>query len=138
MSLQQKRALVSLIVIWIAAVGYAVGAVKSPPQTVIQLWLPLVSTAIGLTVMMIFAHILLSIGVGADALRKPVDEADRRVRNIAWRNAGWALAGGLFLLIGLGLLAAPQVLLIQAAVAVFVLSEMVRYSSELFHRRVAA
>ena len=138
MSLQQKRALVSLIVIGIAAAGYADHVMKAPPQTVFQLWGPLVATAVGLTATMIFAHVLLAIGVGAEALRHKTDETDRRVRTAAWRNAGWVLAAGVFLIIGLALVAAPQVLLLQAAVAVFVLGEMVRYGSELVLRRSAA
>jgi hypothetical protein len=138
MSLQQKRALASLIVIAIAAVGYASRELKAPPATPFEVWGPLVSTAVGLTAAMIFAHVLLAIGMGPDALGQKADDTDRRVRTRAWRNAGWVLAAGVFILIGLALLAAPQVLILQAAVAAFVLAEMVRYGSELFLRPSAA
>ncbi|HEY5410462.1 MAG TPA: hypothetical protein VIJ94_07020 [Caulobacteraceae bacterium] len=135
MSFQQKRALISLVVVWIAAVGYGVKAWRSPPSDPMEAALMLVAAAIGLTAMMIVGHILLVIGVGVQEAREPANETDRMARTMARRNASWIMAGGLWLIMGLALISASPVLVMQAAAAAFVLAEMVRFGSEMFRWR---
>jgi hypothetical protein len=137
MSFHQKRALVSLIAIGIAAVGYAVNAWRFPPATLLQAAPRLIGAAIGLTIMMILAHILLAIGAGSDEARRPADERDRMVRTAARRNAWWMMGFGLVLTIGLQFVSASPVLVVQAGAAAFILAELVRYGSELFYYRQA-
>ena len=135
MSFQQKRALVSLVAVWIAAVGYGVKAWRSPPSSPMEAAIMLVAAAIGLTMMMVVANVLLTIGVGIEEARRPATEQDRMARTKARRNASWIMAGGLWLVMGLALISASPVVVLQAAAAAFVLAEMVRYGSELFGLR---
>jgi hypothetical protein len=137
MSFQQKRALVSLIVIWIAAVGYAARVWRSPPDSLTQAAAMLVAAAIGLTVMMVIAHVLLIIGAGRDEARPPADERGRAARDAARRHAAWTMAGGLCLVAGVSLTRVSPAVLVQVAAAALVAAQMVRYGSELFHHRPA-
>lgn len=136
MTFQAKRSLVSFAVMWIVAVGYAVSAVKSPP--IIDGGPRLVETAISLTFMMIVGNILLTIGAGAEEARRRPDERDRKVHLAARADAARALAVGLVLVIGMSLIGLPSWIITQAAVAAFLIAELIRYGLELLYYRRAA
>ncbi len=138
MSFQQKRALVSLIAVWIAAVSCAARLLRSPPETLAQAAQMLVGAAIGLTVLMILAHIVLTIGAGAEQARQPTHEADRKARAMARRNAVGIIVLGGCAIAALKLAALSPVLLLEAAAAAVVLAQMVYYGSETLYCRGAA
>ena len=96
---------------------------------------PIRSGAIGLTVMMILAHIVLNIGAGVEDVRRPPGETERSIRGAARRSSAGVLAIGAVLIGGLALISAPAVVLMQATAAVFILASMARYGSELFYSR---
>ena len=131
MSFQAKRALASLIAIWISAAGYAGSVLRSWPQTPGEAALSIVTAAIGLTVLMILMNILLAIITGAEEARRPLDEAGRLIALEAGRNASLVVGLGLFLAGALALLSMPSVLIAQAAMAALLLAEIVRYTSQL-------
>ena len=126
MTFQQKRALVSLIAIGIAAAGYIAKAVNVPPESPLQAAAMLIGASIGLTVMMILAHIVLHVAGDAEDARQPASEQERMIGRAAWRNAAWVMAAELWIVGGLAVVSAPPVLLLQAAAGAFVLAEMVR------------
>jgi len=138
MSFQQKRALVSLIAVWIAAVGCVARLLRSPPETLAQAAPTLVGAAVGLTVLMIMAHIVLIVGAGAEQARQPAREAARKARLLAWRNALAIMALGGCTIAALKLAALPPVLLLEAGAAAVVLAQMVYYGSEALYGRGAA
>lgn len=135
MSFQQKRALVSLVAIWIAAVSYTARAWRSPPASLAEAVGMLAMAAIGLTVVMILAHIVLAIGAGAEEARRPADAGARKARAAARRNAAWTLVLGLGVVGGLQRVSVSAPMLAQAAAAVLVLAQMVFYGSELIGGR---
>ena len=136
MSFPQKRALVSLIATWIAAVGYAARVLRSPPVSLGQAAQMLIGAAIGLTVLMVLAHIILAIGAGTDAVRRAADQTSRKARFAAHRNAAAILVLGLCATGALGLASATPLILVQAGAAVLVLAQMTFYGSELWFGRL--
>jgi hypothetical protein len=136
MSFPEKRALVSLIAIWIGAVGFAANVWRSPPAMVHPLAM-LFSAAAAVTFIMIISHIGLTIGAGLKEARRPADERDRQVQTAARRNAFVMLGLGLCVAVALAAASLGQAVVVEAVIAAFVLAEMVRYGSELFYYRSA-
>jgi|WetSurMetagenome_2_1015567.scaffolds.fasta_scaffold384408_2 hypothetical protein len=137
MSFQEKRALVSLIAIWIGAVGFAANIWRSPPAAMAHPGAMLFSAAAALTFIMVVSHIGLTIGAGLKAVRQPADDRDRRVQWAARRNGFMILGLGLCATVALAAASIAQVVVVLAVIAAFVLAEMVRYASELLYYRRA-
>ena len=136
MSFPEKRALVSLIAIWIGAVGFAAQAWRSP-AAMAHPGAMLFGAAAAVTFIMIVSRIGLTIGAGVKEARQPAGERDHRVQTTARRNAFLALGLGLCIVVALAAASIPKGLVVQAVIAAFVLAEMVRYASELLYYRRA-
>lgn len=135
MSFREKRALISLLALWIVFVVYAFGLRRGVPQSLIAADLGLVIAWVLATGIMIVSYIALVIAVGPREARRPSDERDRLVQLASQRNAGWVGTVGLWLLMYLAMSATPHPLIAWAAMGLFLLGQLVLYGSELFYYR---
>lgn len=135
LSFREKRALITLLALWIVGLGYAVRVWRFPPANVAAALPGLVGALVLLTGVTIVSHIVLTIGVGAKEARQPSDERDRLVQLASHRNVSWIGNVGLWLVLGLALTAAPHVVIAYAALGAFTLGQAVMYGSELFYYR---
>jgi hypothetical protein len=135
MTFREKRALISLLALWIVGVAYAFGLRRGIPQNLIAADLGLVTAWILASAILIISYIALVIAVGTKEARRPSDERDRLVQLASQRNAGWVGTVGLWLVMYLAMSATPHSMIAWAALALFLLGQIVMYGSELFYYR---
>ena len=135
MSFREKRALITLLAIWIVTIGYVATALRAEPSSVTGAVPGLIGSMALLTGIMVISHIALVIGAGAKEARQPSDERERTVQLASRRNAGVIGQVGLWLILVLAVMSEPHLVIAQAALGTFVLAEIVMYASELFYYR---
>jgi hypothetical protein len=135
MSFREKSALVTLVVLVIAAVGYAGRAQRHPPANAIMAMPGLVGAMMAVIGIMILSHIILIIAVGPKEARHPSDERDRLVLLASRRNGGWIGIVGLWMILMLAVTAASHLTIAYTALGLFVLAELVMHGSQLIYYR---
>ncbi len=135
MSFREKRALISLLAVWIICVVCGFGLRHGVPQILAVTDVGLVFAWILAGVILILSYIALLIGVGIKEASRPSDERDRLVQLASQRNAGWVGMFGLWFLMYLAMSATPHPLIAWAAMGLFLLAQIVLYGSELFYYR---
>lgn len=135
MSFREKRALITLLALWIVVIGYVAAVLHAPPSSIPAAVPGMFGAMFLLIGIMIVSHIALIIGVGPKEARMPSDERERLAQLASRRNVSWVGQVGLWLILMLAIMTQPHVLIAQAALGTFVLAEIVMYASELFYYR---
>lgn len=135
MSFREKRALISLLALWIVGVVFAFGLRRGIPGSLFAADAGLIAAFVLLAGIMIISYIALVIAVGPKEARQPSDERDRLVQLASQRNAGWVGTAGLWLILELAMTRTPHPIIAWSAVGLFLLGQIVMYGSELFYYR---
>ena len=135
MSFREKRALISLLALWIVGAGYVVGLWRHPPANPFVALPGVMLDFILLAAIMTISHIALTIGVGFREAQRPSDERERLVQLASQRNAGWVATVGLWAIPWFALNPTPRLMMTYAALGIFLLGQIVMYGSELFYYR---
>lgn len=136
MTFREKRALVTLVAVWIVIAGYIFGVLRAMPASIARVLPQMIGAVILLIAILIASHIVLLLRARdrAEAQQSP-DERDRLIGMASSRNAGWVGIVGLWLMLMMAVMSLPHVVMAQAALGAFVLAETVRYGSELLYYR---
>ena len=135
MSFREKRALITLIAVWIVAVGYFASVVRAAPISLSDATPGLICAAVSLIAIMILSHIVLVIGAGVEEALQAFDERDRLVQQASRRNMGWIGIAGLWLVLILVINMEPHLVIEYVALGAATLAEMVMYGSQLIYYR---
>jgi len=135
MSFREKRAVISLLALWIVGAGYAVGLWRHPPTSPLMALPGVMGGFLLLAAIMTASHIALAIGIGHKQSQRPSDERERLVQLASQRNAGWVAIVGLWAIPWFTINPSPRVMIIYAALGFFLLGLVVQYASELFYYR---
>jgi hypothetical protein len=135
MSFREKRAVISLLGHWIVGVGYAVGLWRHPPPSPLAALPGVILAFLLLATIMTVSHIALIIAVGWNEAKRPSDERERLVQLASQRNAGLVATCGLWAIPWFMINPSPRVLVIYAALGIFLLGQIVMYGSELYYYR---
>ena len=138
MSFREKRALITLLAIWIVAAGYFASVLHAAPISIGEATPGLIGAALSLIAVLVMSHIVLVIGAGAEEARQAFDERDRLIQQASRRNMGWIGVFGLWLILALSIATQPSIIIAYAALATAVVAEMVMYTSQLFYYRRGA
>ena len=138
MSFREKRAVISLLAIWIVAVGYLASVLHATPISIGEAIPGLVSAALALIAIMIGSNVVLVIGAGPEEARQAVDERDRLVQLASRRNMAWVSVAGLWLILILSTTGKPSIVIAYAALGMVAAAEMVMYGSQLLYYRRSA
>jgi hypothetical protein len=135
MSYKEKRALISLVAVWVVGIGFVVGLWRHPPPTPVAVVPGVFVAFILLAGIILVSYLALAIGVGFKEARRPSDERDRLVQLASQRNAGWIGIIGLWTIPWFTLNPTPRAMTILVSLGLFLLSQIVLYGSELYYYR---
>jgi hypothetical protein len=135
MSFREKRAVVSLLALWIAGIGFALVLWRYPPPNAIAGFLALFAALVLLMLIITVSQLALVIAVGLREATRPSDERERLVQLSSQRNAGWVGTAGLWAIPWFMINPTPRLAVACAALGLFLLGQMVMYGSELYYYR---